>query len=282
MSDKVIRKCDEEFLSRYLKDKTDVIVTFITQEFIDLLQNWYAHLCKLNLDNITLVICLDKKTYSFCQRQNIPCILLCQCDVLNNAQNEYILRAKQFYVEGHHICKTFGIIHLVKTYKINILHTDVDMIFLKSPFNNLKDALGDKYEVAYYMDKFYAEIVGDRSKIPSGGTGFIIFYITQKYIDILCDVTKTKHILIDDDDVGVDTFKVEFPAIRSCELSSFLYTNIDVWQRDNIRKKIEDICYCVHYNMSADTWAHKMSPSQIKEKNLTKIERMKTYGHWLL
>lgn len=266
--------------NRALQNRDKVILTFITHEYCSLMLNWYRHLEKIGLKNNVLVIGLDQEAFNFSVDNNISCLLIDQNAMVEDTSKTTSM-VKRAYIEKHHICKALCFGYITERYNTCILHSDIDMIFLKDPFLKIQSAFKKNYDMSAYMDKSYEEVTsGNPNK--TGGPGFIIFYVTPSWLPKFTDRLSEKPFLIDSNDVGLTVLQEHFDNIKVYLLNSFLFTNYDIWSKDNIREKIKNICYCVHYNTSENTWMCDMTYDKINGRNSLKIERMKQYGHWLL
>jgi hypothetical protein len=258
----------------------NIILTFITGEFCTLLLNWYKHLQKLGINDNVIVVCLDATAYTYAVEHGMTCMYVDQ-ETLVNSEDEEVFLLRKAYKEKHHICKAYCIGHIACENNINVIHSDIDMIFLKVPFDRLSKLITEKYDIGAYMDLSYEELT---SGIPreKGGFGFIIFYATPTWYPKFLDQLRKDPLCIDDNDVGQAVMQKHFKEIKSRWLNSFLFTNYNIWKVKEVQDNIRNICYCIHYNTSENTWMYKMTNERIERRNNTKIERMKEYGHWLL
>jgi len=257
-----------------------IILTFITGEYNLLLLNWYKHLEKIGIEKNVIVVCLDKTAYAYVTNLKIPSLLIDQNEVVKS-DCEYVSLLKKMYVEKHHICKALFAGYFATKYNIDVIHSDIDMIFLKDPFERLENIIDNRYDMGAYMDLSYSELT---YRIPKdkGGFGFVAFYIASTWFFKLMHHLKHNPLMLDDDNVGIDIVEKYYSDIKINRLNSFLFTNYSIWSVPEVYNNIKKICYCVHYNTSENTWACNMTENKIKNRNDIKIERMKHYGHWLL
>lgn len=265
---------------KVLQHRNEIILTFITHEYCTLMLNWYKHLEKIGLKNNVLVVCLDQQAFDFTSKNNIAGLYI-DINGLVESQTEEVVLVKKAYIEKHHICKALILGYITKKYNTNVIHSDIDMIFLKNPFPKINTIIKDDYDMGVYMDKSYKELTTGQSD-ETGGSGFIIFYVTPTWLPKFISRLEQTPFLIDDDNVGVAVACEHFNNIKAYRFNSFLFTNYDIWQVEAMRSKLKNICYCIHYNTSENTWNYDMSYSKINKRNITKVERMKQYGHWLL
>lgn len=280
MLDKV---ADKTFNVEKVLTNRSVILTFITHEYCDMLLNWYKHLEKLEINNFVLVVCLDEEAFSYIVKKEIPCLYVDQDKLINNESIVDITLLKKAYIEKHHICKAFYIGYITTKYNINVLHSDIDMIFLKSPLDRLEQIANKKYDMCAYMDLSYQELTtGKPREGETGGFGFVIFYVTPGWYPKFLKKLSIDPLCIDNNDVGQTVMQKHFSEIECHWLNSFLFTNYDIWKEKHVQQKIKNLCYCIHYNTSENTWMYKMTADKIGKRNNLKIERMRENGHWLL
>lgn len=118
-----------EFLKTFLKDKDYIYLTSITHEFNEMLLNWHLSLKNINSSHLALAVCLDKNSYSYAQTHSIPSVYL-ECNIRSNLKGEeWIENEKQY--------KLLGLYIIFKHYNVDIVFSDVDVVFLKPPVEKL-------------------------------------------------------------------------------------------------------------------------------------------------
>lgn len=267
------------FLASYLQNKTQIIVTFITNEYINMALNWFKWLKKVDLEAYTLVCCLDSETYNKIQQFNIPCIYIDEQDTYKTFNS---LNGSDFYKLPRHICIALTLQYLIKKYNINIIYTDVDMIVLKNFIHKIQDELNTGVDTLVYTNKTYSELtLGVNYGISAKDGGGMMLYWNNKTIDLLFEGVKNFSGINADSpkEWGIGSL-VKIFKFKSIFLNVFEFTNVDMWKRNHIRKFLKKTSFIIHYNMFDDVT--KLSSNEIKNTINKKIECMKKYEHWLL
>ena len=136
---------NEDFLDSYVQDKNDLFTTCVTYEYADMTYNWFLSLKNIGLEGLAVIVALDKLAYDFFLERNLPCVFL-DCKIKSNqTYDEWKVNEKYIKVDAPFYIKT--------KYKKNIIHSEVDIIFLKNPLEKLKQEVGNEYDLLCVSDK---------------------------------------------------------------------------------------------------------------------------------
>jgi hypothetical protein len=291
-----------EFLAEYLKNRSYIYLSVITNEFAEMAHNWFISLKNINQHNNALVIALDRKCYDELLSYNIPCVFLDAGIKSNKSMSEWIENEKAF--------KMAGILHIVEKYKMSFIYSDVDIVFLKDPTEKLKETIVG-HDFVLMSDKRFdpfvtkrklnelIEISSDKkiilnhgqthqSKIGTDNAGFCYLEITpereesaKKFVDCYKVFYKDSP-YFENHDKGIETGDIQSLSIKRYKesglklkvLNTFEFVNGSIWKVPYLNKRVKDTCYIVHYNFT-----NEGTPQEIKNN---KIEWMKQNNHWYL
>lgn len=272
-------------------------MTSTTKEFCDMLLNWYYSLKHVGLEKLAFAVALDTESYSFLQKNNIPCAFI-ETNIKNDTAADWIENAKYF--------KPKSIIYTFENYSANVIHLDTDIVFFKDfigkleleskgydivmasdrrfdVFNNKR--IKDKI-ITVNSDKKTVSDWGLAEQVKFGEKNAAIMYLSQE--------NKEKSLYYLKRNISEDLYS-KFPrgvqegslqTISNCKelleetkinikvLSVYEFPNGSLWQVPYLRNEIRDNCYLVHYNFH--------SHADPKQRLLEKIGAMKKFGHWYL
>jgi hypothetical protein len=138
-----------DFLNVYLENKKHVIVTLVTKDFVTMTHNWYLSLKNVNLHDQALVVALDEECYQKMQEYNIPSVCLkTNINYLNINDIDTVTQ------------RLHALAHIAKTFEIDIIYSDVDIVFLKNPLEELKNEVVN-YDWAMISNRQFINDVND-------------------------------------------------------------------------------------------------------------------------
>jgi hypothetical protein len=286
----------ENFLDSYLSNKEYIYISSITKEYCEFAHNWFLSLKNINQHNFALMIAFDKEGYEYLLKNNIPCVFLDLKIQSNNTLIEWKENEKQINVDPR--------VYISKKYKINIINSEVDIVFFKNPINKLKEELTTDYDILCLSDKRFDHFVPNRKKdivthlsedkktVNEYGKTYQSIYglenfgfsynpHNQKIINFWENFKKNSEYINKfpkySEAGNIQTILIkgikEF-NIRVKKLSPFEFVNGMVWSVPYLRERIKDNCYLIHYNGCDD-----ITPTKSKIK---KIKKMKEYNHWYI
>jgi len=284
-----------EFLKQYLNNKEYIYITSLTHEYIEIARNWYESLKHINSNHLALVIALDEKCYKAMNIFNIPSVYWDAKIKSNKTYFEWIETEKK--------TKICGPLHIAKTFKVDILHSEVDIVFLKNPIQRLKQEIINGYDMTVISDKRFDQFHPNReqgiiSHIDNEGKvnlygesyqkrygiqnfGFSYMPTNQKNINFwndLSDISSEfmKKFKNNDESGWLQTIlieKLKKSNIKAKIMSAFEFANGSVWSNSILKEKIKDNVYLVHYNFCKN---------DLKLKRDQKIFLMKQNNHWYI
>jgi hypothetical protein len=287
---------DNNFLQDYLKNKSEIISTPITYDYISLTKNWFLSLKKLNLDNQCLIIALDNESYVDLKNNNIPVIKSIFDVKKSSTIEEWRVKEKKF--------KFLDILNIVKQYDINMIHCEVDVILLKNPIEKIKQEIKPDYDICVVSDRRFNDFhirrnlevdshidrntgmvhkYGKSYWVQYGIENFAFSYIpkTKKNLHFWDQLTHNEEYLkkFDVEGYAGSSQTILIHAIKNYNmkikcLSPFEFANGTVWDLSYLRNRIKNTAYLIHYNT-----AEGKTPEE--SKNM-KIEKMKKHNHWFL
>lgn len=284
-------------LLEYLNGKKEIVITPITKDYILLTRNWYESLKKIKWDQICLVVSLDDETYEELTYLNIPTIRSSYNITSNNTLAEWRYNERN--------AKVFDILEISKNYNIDIIHSEVDIVFFKNPLEKLKQEILPDYDACVISDRrfnhFYnlrktgidSHIDRKNGIIREYGESYDFLYGPEHFG--FCYLRKTERNerfwekliygspylkQFDKWSGGEASFQtILIKAVQDFKLkvkcmSPFEFTNGSIWSVPYLKEKIKDSCYMVHYN----AWDGN-TPEESRE---LKIQAMKENNHWYL
>jgi hypothetical protein len=148
----------DDFLSTFLANKQLIYLTTITKEFNEVALNWYLSLKTIKADHLALIVCADPESYEYIQKQQIPCVFL-DCNIQKNITGEqWIENEKNFKLRSLYI--------IFKHFDVDIVFSDVDIIFLKDPLAKFYQELEENgpWDWLAMSDKKYSPFVIGRKR----------------------------------------------------------------------------------------------------------------------
>lgn len=292
-----ISNLDMKRLDTFIKGKKDIIVTSTTIEFIEMCNNWYTSLKKIGMSKLVVVFALDKKSYDYLLKKQIFTILL-NTKLTNKTAYDWIENEKKY--------KPVGPMFIFKNYKVNVIHLDTDIVFLKKFLNKLKQECrgydlvmcSDKRFDYFNCKREYNKIItvnydkksisdwGLAEQVKFGEKNGAVFYLPHKKqnkilkffeLHFNTDILKNFKPGTQEGDLQTITNKLikeKTVDLKIKVLDVFKFPNGSIWQVPYLRDKIKNSCYLVHYNYYAEN-----AP---KRRLIQKIAAMKKYGHWFL
>jgi hypothetical protein len=282
----------KDFLDSYLENKDFFIFSLITDDFVDLAINWFLHLKKLNLNENCFLVCLNHNAYLKLKHINIPCIFYKTDISFQNIEQEETGKIKYeiaYFLYSH--------------YKKDAIHSDVDIVFLKNPIDELKkqsenyDLLGINNQnfkpIAFINNKDY-ELNIEKGWEYNDFFNFCYFPYNEKNITI-ANVAKNKMNILAQK-VLAKTKQIDIYSqldLKIKLLNPLYFSNWSYIKHNSIKNKIFENSYLVHYNfmdydelpeiqnLYKDTIFPK-NENELIEKMLYKIILMKKNNHWLL
>lgn len=284
-----------EFLESFLKNKEYIYITSLTHEYVDITRNWYESLKRINSHHLALVISLDEKCYRLMHEYNIPTVYWDAGITTNKTYEDWIENEKKTKIRGPY--------YIIKNFDIDIIHSEVDIIFFKDPIQKLKQEISNGYDITVISDRRFDTFYPNREqgivshvdiqgKINTFGDsyqkkygiqnfGFSYMPVTQKILDFwgdLRDISSDfmKKFETNDERGWLQTILIERLKhfdIKAKTMSTFEFANGSIWSNPILKEKIKDNLYLVHYNFSDD---------ELKSKKNGKISLMKENGHWYI
>ena len=272
----------ENFLKDYLNQKEYVYLTCVTHDFVEMTYNWFLHLKKLNQENNVLVIALDNNCYIELQKLNIPSVLL-----ETNINSDNIEDLSSMFT------KLNCIGYIGNKYNIDIIHSEVDIIILKNPLDNLKIQTQD-YDIAIASNRIYrTSLESDNINYTEGvdtfGFCYAPYYKNKDFIDALnFDINWWNTTLQQSNIQGVNgllnsnnssellvnniftKFNTKVKILNIIE-----YANGNCFLTNFIKEKILNTAITLHYNNCTT------SNNFLINRDL-KIDLMKENNHWLV
>lgn len=268
------------FLKSNFSNKKYCIVAFICKEYNLLAYNWYLHLKKIGLGEYALLVCLDIDSYTYSRQNNIPSIYLDQEQTIHNLKDNPFSNAWRL---PPHVCQSQLAYLLTQDLNLDVIRTDVDMIFMKESFvNKVYESIDEGYDTCIYTNGNYGELSKDGLVESVSKNGGMMLLWTKDFIKkLLYNVQNGPELVIDvpDKHITLQDIGKAF-NINAKLLHPFLFTNTTFWRVKEVRKAFQDIAYSVHYNMLCDvTILNKIELSCLSEQ---KINIMKECGQWLV
>jgi hypothetical protein len=272
----------KETLENFLKDKTDIYLTSITKEYIDLTFNWFESLKNINSQHIAFVIALDETSYEKLLSKNIHCILF-ETNIKNNSYKDWLETEKEIKL----LCP----IYIFENYKINLIYSDVDVVFFKDSLPILKNYINEGNDFIVSSDKEVLPFsinrkIGYNEEGPTFDFKFGIECCSFCYIPYSDKNLNFWKSLLPDNTIfnefknkGVDgclqtiiAKKIKNENIKVKVLNVFDFPNGSLWRIPYLREKVKNTCYLIHYNNGT-----YKEPTYNNEQ---KIKTIKSYNHW--
>lgn len=147
---------NKKILDNFLKDKTYIYLTSITKEFKEMALNWYLSLKNIQSEHLALLVCADIESYEYLQSNNVRQCIYLDSNIQNNVTGED-------WVENEKNFKLLGLYLVFKNYDVDIIMSDVDIVFLKNPIDKLLSEVKD-YDWVVMSDKRYIPFVPNRKQ----------------------------------------------------------------------------------------------------------------------
>jgi len=288
----------DDFLNSYLTNKKYIYLTSITQEYVDMTRNWYESLGNINSKDKALVVALDKTSYIQMQHYNIPSVYL-ESNIKTNISGEE-------WIEVEKATKLLAPCYIFKKYNIELINSDVDIVFFKDPYFKIKNEIKDGYNLAVMSDRFFQNFISKRKKgmefflnenkkeimyylpvaqneygIENGGFSFVKNFEKTKILKAF-DVFHKNSSYFENFPKGKESGSLQTLTIKRYKeanlkvkvLNCFEFVNGSLWEVSYLRDRVKDDCYLVHHNFCYD-----LDPIIVRDK---KTQKMKKYNHWYL
>jgi hypothetical protein len=286
----------DNFLDIFLKNKKYIYLTSVTHEYCEMAYNWFISLKNINSDHLCLVIALDEKCYTYMKHHSIPSVYL-ECNINSNLTGED-------WIKNERETKVLAPYYIFKKYNIDIIVSDVDIIFLKDPIDKLNEEINDGYDICVMSDKRFHNFIPERkigksisvddSKRRVIDNGFDaqtlygyenggFFYMKKDKKDKILDCFSVfykdsdyykKYNKLNEEQclqsLTIKRYKESHLKVKV--LSCFEFVNGSLWNIPYLKNKVKDNCYIVHYN-----FCDYMEPLKVKED---KTNKMKQNNHW--
>lgn len=144
------------FLKEFLRDKRYIYLTSVTHEFCDMTLNWLRSLKNINSDHLALVVCVDEACYKFMKSHHSACVYL-NCDIESNATGEE-------WIENEKNFKLLALYIIFKHYDVDIILSDVDIVFLKDPIEKLLSELTPECDWLAMSDRVFVPFCAKRKQ----------------------------------------------------------------------------------------------------------------------
>jgi hypothetical protein len=264
-----------QFLDVYLKNKDYIYVSCVTHEFFDVTYNWYTSLKKLNLQDNVVLIALNRLCYNKLLVYNIPCVLL-----ETNISPENIDDAITIFKKAN------AVAYIGKKYKIDIIHSEVDIVITKSCIEKLKEETID-FDIAVASNR----IIGTEEDHYIDTFGFAYFPFNEKtkpFWDFLSiDGEKAQSMIDSNSDFSLraylfECFQKNNIKLKILDLLEFPNGSI-LFTKDSPEEILQN-CYILHYNnvLQEDVDFRFFNKDQIMNKTNIKVNLMKKYNHWFI
>ena len=286
----------DDFLESFLRDKTYIYLSSVTHEFCEMAYNWFLSLKNIKSEHLALIVALDEKCYEYMKNKSIPSVYL-NCKIQKNITGED-------WIENERNTKILAPYYIFKKYNVDIIMSDVDIIFLKNPIKKLNDEMDENCDLLLMSDKrFYPFIpkrqagksisISENKKeiIDNGFDAQTLYgkenggfcYLKQekkekilKHTDVFhkdSDFYKKYDKLDEENNLQSLTIKrYKETGLNVKTLSCFDFVNGSLWDIPYLKNKVKDQCFIVHYN-----FCDYMEPLKVKED---KINKMKQNNHW--
>lgn len=292
-----------KFLDNFLKNKSYIYLTSITKEYVTMTHNWFESLKNINSENLALVISLDNESYINLRKLNIPTVLL-DLKITNN-------ESKQDWIENEKNVKCIAANYIGSKYKIDIIHCDVDIIFLKDPFIKIQEFVDqdDDIDMIFMSDRRFDKFINKR-KInvqtivingnkevqycgptaqqlygeEDGGFVYVRFSKKSKLLNDFLSVFYEKSSFYEKFPKNVEAGNLQTIFNARCKefklnvkkFNCFEFVNGSIWKIPYLKNKIKDNFYIVHYNFVEP---FDLAPIPLRDK---KIQLMKDNNHWYI
>jgi hypothetical protein len=291
----------KDFLNDFIKNKTYLYITTITEEYVDMTYNWFLSLKKINQDHLVLVGAIGENCYFQLKKLNINSVLIDK-EINDN-------KTKSDWVENEKRIKTILPLYIGKKYRINFFHSDVDIFFNKNPFDYIKNFLDDDIDIFLMRDKRFDLFIPERkinvqtliSKDKKSidycpptaqqlygdeDAGFSFFNIKDNNIEkfLNCFEIFNDETFYDNKPKGIEAVNIQSITnkrfkqynLNIKKLNCFDFVNGSIWKIPYLNEKIKNTFCMVHYNFCEP---YDLAPIPLKNK---KIKWMKENNHWLV
>jgi hypothetical protein len=275
---------NDVFLKNYFNNKNFIITTGITKEFVEMTLNWFESLKRLNLHENVMIFCFDKYDYTQFKNNKIPFVLIDTEISMDSIEEDSTVKQK------------FEILkYLTHLLKIDILYSDVDIVFFKNPIDKLlslkKDndlILSINYPVNLFVKK-YGYINQTKNDITIENLTFNFFYFPYKGIQTSNIWEKVLENLIKIRNNFIDFKSIDnFLNIKIFLLSNLEFCNFSCMFDESYVNYYIKNCFLIHYNYR--NYIEYFIPNIITTKNFNdletvkndKIKLMKLNNHWFI
>jgi hypothetical protein len=263
---------NNDFLLKISNENKDLIFCVASHEFKYMAHNWFLHLKKINLNDQSIVICLDFNILNYLKNNNINCIYYTECITgdlkINNLKN--------ISPSNYVTILTLIFENLFKYYNFNVIYSDVDMIFLKNPISYFYEILDDDGDCCIFRDIYFKGSIY-KSDYFNGET---IFFKKSSYIKIK-NVLEKQTSKINLFDLSFDSYKEIF-NLNIKPLNRYKFVHSSFLNCNPIKDIISKNAYCVHYS-DIDKDHYEFDINKILNDYIQKkINDMKKNNHWII
>ena len=271
---------DVNFLKNYLKNKKYAYITYITVDFVEMTKNWYISLKNLNLHDQVLVVCFDELSYFWMKGNKIPSILLKANVNVDNIEEINSIIPKMWFFK-----------YFSNNFKLDIIHTDVDIIYLKNPLETLQKSIKN-FDVALCSNKEYnySRILNkkynncEKEEVEPVN----LFYVPySEKSNILWDKIIEGLVYKRDVDKNNKDGFIEvllYNQMNIKYLNIYEFANCSCFNNSLLKNKILNSCYTLHYNYRQykHLWQKYENNENLLAVKDNKIQMMKDNNHWFI
>lgn len=308
-----ISASDKSFLDSYLNGKSFIFTTLIDNVFAEMGENWFINLKKLGHGENTLIISLDKKCDEYFKEKNIPSIFLKSSTVWEEDLLDVNIEQRKETGYDNLFKKISLVSFLIKEYKLDVILSHVDIVYLKDPILKLNNEFKEHDLLINNNRKPVIDILKKGRRISNKENSYneitksffsdsfsendsdyftdLSFFCiksndkTHKVIDLLQE--HREKILSQKDYFSFNQTVSDFmkkTGLKYKFLSPVLFLNgyyLDYNRFDDksLFKKIIDNAYILHYTM---IFNEELDWTNFEERKLLKIDKMKANKHWFL
>jgi len=129
-------------LTGYIKglSKDIIITTAVTNGSIEMASNWFESVKRSGLSDRSFVVGVDEKIIAQLEEKNIPCVFWKSS--MYEPKDKIISGFKEGWMEI--TMAKLDLIHTIIRKGQTLLYSDSDVVFLRSPMDEIREALGEK------------------------------------------------------------------------------------------------------------------------------------------
>jgi hypothetical protein len=235
------------------EDEKYLVITFVDNKYYPIFEIFYKYYKKFNRKDL-LIISLDINVYAKISKLGVATILL----PFNISDRNYFWRYR------------LNIIKLIFEWsKMDIIHTDIDCIWLKDPIKYLLD---NEYDVITQIEYGHPFHLSKKNGFVMC-CGFMKFNYSEKTLNMLREVMDLK---INDDQVSFNEYL--FRNVLKVDVNKYNYSK-SIELSDGIRIGILDEEICNRNNKFNNSYIFHpwLYPAPIKEKVSLLLKMLKKY-----